>query len=156
VLRLFGPVNLIRIKSPLVIDEVEIDGIVLREADRAIETGTASGVAGSGTLLGHVKNQGILIAVGSDFVDLLGVARSGSFVPNFLPGSGIINGFTLLDRHLQGVGIHVGEHEGFPGFVVNRHRGNEAVGIKFGAEGKGLIEILFVGSWGELKLTHGA
>lgn len=67
-------VDFVGVEGFFVIDEVEVDWGLEGEADGAVEAGAAAGVAGSGALLGDVEDEGVLIAVGADFVDDLGVA----------------------------------------------------------------------------------
>ena len=92
-------VNSFGIKGPFVIDEGKVHGVVLREAHRSVEAGSSTSVAGSGPLLGDVENDRVLIAIRADFVDLLSVPRGRSFVPDFLAGARVVDGFAFLDRH---------------------------------------------------------
>lgn len=67
-------VNFVGVESFFVVDKVEVYRVVLWEFDRAVKAGTSTGVAGSCALLSDVKDEGVLVAVGADFVDFLGVA----------------------------------------------------------------------------------
>ncbi len=53
---------------------MEVDWGLWGEFDRAVEAGFAAGVAGTGSFLSDDQDEGILIAVGSDFVDCLSVS----------------------------------------------------------------------------------
>lgn len=77
-------VNSIWIKSFFVVHEVKVDGVVLRKADCPVKAGPAASVAGSGALLGDVKNESILITISANLMDFLGVSRSRSLMPDFL------------------------------------------------------------------------
>ena len=82
--RLLLAVNRIWIKSFFVVHEIEVDWVVLREADRSVKAGPAASVAGSGSLLGDVKNESILIAISANLMNFLGVSRGRSLMPNLL------------------------------------------------------------------------
>ena len=80
-------------------------------------------MAGSGSDLIDVEDDGVLVTVGADFVDFLSVPRSGAFVPNFLAGTGVVNSFAEFEGHFEGFLIHVGEHEGIFGLGIDGHGG---------------------------------
>lgn len=96
-------------------------------------------MAGAGAFLVDVEDEGVLVAVGADFADGLGVAGGGAFVPNFLAAAGEIDGFADFEGLAEGFLIHPGQHEGFLGFGIDGDSGEEAVGVEFWAEGEGLV-----------------
>ena len=106
-------------------------------------------MAGAGTFLVHIEDEGVLVAVGADFADGLGVAGGGSFVPNFLAAAGEIDGFADFEGLAEGFLIHPGQHEGFLGFGIDGDSGEEAVGVEFWAEGEGLVCVFAAWEGGE-------
>ncbi len=103
----------------------------LTEVHSAVKTSAATGVAGAGTQLIDVEDDGVLIAVGPDFVDFLHVSGSGSFVPDFLSTAGVINRLAKLKGHFQRLGVHVSKHERFFGRRIHGQSGDESVGVEF-------------------------
>lgn len=71
-------------------------------------------------------------------------------MPEFLAGAGVVDGLAEFAGHFERLGIHVGEHEGLAGFVINGHGGDEAVVIEFRGEIEGLVQFFFWGTRGEL------
>ena len=115
----------------------------------AVEAGAAVGVAGTGSFLIDVENEGVLVAVGADFTDGLGVAGGGALVPEFLATAGVVNGLAEFEGAAEGFLVHPGEHEGFLGGGVDGDGGEEAVGVEFGAEDGGFVGFFAVRFWAE-------
>ena len=119
--------------------------------DFAVEAGAAVGVAGAGAFLVNVEDDRVLVAVGADFADGLGVSGGGAFVPDFLAAPRVVNGLADFEGHAEGFGIHPGEHEGFLGLSIDGHGGEEAVGVELRDEGGGFVSFfaLWFGSKGD-------
>jgi hypothetical protein len=140
-------VNGLRIEGEIGLDEFQRG----RGAgdDFSVKTGIATGMAGSGADLINHEDQGILIAVGANFNDLLGVSGSFAFVPDFRAGAGPVNSFTTFQSEFEGFLVHVGEHEGFLGGGIDGHGGDEAIGIEFRCEIGGFLDLGFVFAFGK-------
>lgn len=114
------------------------------EVDFTVEAAVSACVAGSGSDLFDIQDEGILVAVGADFVDFLDVAGGGSFVPDFLSAARKIDSFPELKGHFEGLSIHVGEHQGLFAGSVDCHGGDQPVGIKFGSQYGVFLERFFI------------
>ncbi|MNL72693.1 hypothetical protein D3C87_1980420 [compost metagenome] len=84
----------------------------LLDADRAIEARAAAGVAGR-IVPGdrNLQPDGVLIAVGADFLHRLQIAGAFALLPQALARAAVIVGDTGLDRQRQRLGVHVRDHE---------------------------------------------
>src|ERR1035437_6659811 len=74
--------------------------------DFAVKTRAAAGVAGTGADLLDQQNESVLIAVGANFDNPLGVAGSGTLVPEFLARARPVDSFANLQGAAQRFGIH--------------------------------------------------
>ena len=155
-LRLLVSVDRLRVEGALVIDKVECAGVARN--DLAVETRATSGVAGARALLDDVHQQDVLVTIGADLLHDLGVTRSGALVPDFLPTARIVDCLSDAQSLLERLLVHPGQHQGLRGGGVQGQGWNEAVRIKLGTEGTGLIDgrLLFAGGEADgFLITHG-
>lgn len=110
-------------------------------------------MAAAAAELFDLEDDGVLVAVETDILHNLVFAGGLALVPDFLATAAVINGFAEGDGHLQALSVHVGEHEGLVRFVIERHRGDQAMLVKAGSEGKALLDGGFGFSGGKLKLA---
>lgn len=110
----------------------------------AVEAGIAAGVAGSGADLFNEEDEGVLIAIGADFDDFLGVSGSFAFVPNFRAGAGPVDCLAELEGEPEGFGVHEGKHEGLAGGGIEGDGGDQAVGIELRGEIGGFLDLRLV------------
>ena len=133
---LFVPVNLIWIKGPLS-DESKGGGVP--RFHYAVEAGASPGMTCSGTLLVNMKDEGVLITVGADLKNPLGMSGGCALVPDLLPAAGVVDGFAQKESLPEGFLIHPRKHQRFVGLSIEGNGGNKSISIKLGAELIGLI-----------------
>ena len=75
--------------------------------------------------------NGIMVTVGSDANDFLGVARGFPFVPKALSTAAVKNGFSQRFGFLETIAAHVGNRKHFSRSCVLHNGWNQASGIPF-------------------------
>ena len=100
-------------------------------------------MAGAGTGLVDHQDEGVLIAVGADFDDLLGVTRGRALVPKFLARARPVDCFAQLEGAAQRLGVHVGEHERLTGGGIHCECGDESISIEFWRKTGAFLDIGF-------------
>lgn len=121
--------------------------------DFAVEAGGVFGVAAAVAVLLNFEDECVLVAVGVDFFDGLVFAGGFAFVPDFVAAAAPVDGLAEGEGHFEGGFVHVGEHEGLVGEVVDGDGWDEAIFVEFGCEGEVLFDGGFVEAWGELDLV---
>ena len=87
----------------------------------------------------HLQEDGVLITIDPDFDHVLCVTRSFPFDPEFLPRSAPIGPAAGLDRGLERVSIHPGQHQDFIRVGILGNRGDQSIRIELGTNFMRLI-----------------
>lgn len=122
----------------------------------AVEAGAALGVAATATVLFDAEDKGVLVAIGQELDDLLEFPAGGTFVPELLAAAAPVDGLTFFDGLAQGFLVHVSQHQWRTGLCVQRHGGDEAVGIEFWGKGESFLKGGFGLARGKLDGIWGA
>ena len=118
-------------------------------------------MASSGTPLINKQDDGVLITVGADLKNPLGMSGGCALVPDLLPAAGVVDGFAEKESLPEGFLIHPGKHQGFAGLSIKGDGGNKSISTKLGTELIGLIHggLALPGakadSLGGILITHG-
>lgn len=111
--------------------------------DLAVEAGVEAVMAG-GAPLADLDDDGILVAIGEDSNDFLGISGFLAFDPEFLAGARPVGGVAGGEGAFEGLLIHEGDHEDFMGIGIDGDGGDESGGVEF--KGEGGAEFGFFGS----------
>ena len=84
---------------------------------RREETMNVAGMAGR-THRFRLDKQGIILAVLVYFFHLEIIAGGCALVPDFLPAAAVEHRFAFFQRHFDGLGVHVAQHQHRPGVDV--------------------------------------
>jgi hypothetical protein len=119
----------------------------------SVKAGSISGMAASRAVLPHFQDERILIAVGEDLLDRLGVARGRAFVPELLAAAGKIDCFSDFERLAERFLVHVGDHEDFVRVRILRDRDDETVLVELGGKGEAILDrfAIIAGSEGDFS-----
>lgn len=107
------------------------------EADRPVEAGAATGVA-CGVVAGDrdLEPDGVLIAIGPNFLDSLQIAGALAFLPEAAARAAVVVGNAGLDRQRQSVGVHMRDHQKLAIACVCNNRGDQPLLVETGREGR--------------------
>ena len=110
-------------------------------------------MAASRAVLPHFQDECILIAVGEDLLDRLGVARGRAFVPELLAAAGKIDRFSDFERLAERFLVHVGDHEDFVRVRILRDRDDETVLVELRGKGEAILDrfAIIAGSEGDFS-----
>ena len=106
------------------------EGAVLVALENGVvEAGLRAGVTG-GAVLVHADHQGVVVAVGGDVDDVLGVAGRLALAPEFLAGAAPEAGALFLDGDLQAFLVHIGQRQHLAAGPVHDDGGDEPLLVK--------------------------
>ena len=83
-----------------------------------------------GAVLVHADHQGVVVAVGGDVDDVLGVAGCLALAPELLAGAAPEAGALLFDRDFQALPVHIGQRQHLAAGPVHDDGGDEPFLVK--------------------------
>lgn len=119
----------------------------------SVKAGSISGMAASRAVLADFEDERILVAVGQDLLDDLGVARGRALVPELPAAAGKIDRLTdfkgLAERFL----VHVGDHEDLVRVRILRDRDDETILVELRGKGETVFDrfAIIAGSEGDFS-----
>src|SRR5215470_14950328 len=138
-----------RIEQLLAVAKLERDRAGVAERHRAVEARTPAGVAGAGTGLLDLDPHCVLVAIDPHLDDALRVAGRFTLAPERAARAAEIPGLAARDGSLQGVRVHVGDHQHLARAGIGRHAGEEPVGIELRRQRAALLDLLGRAARGE-------
>lgn len=79
----------------------------------------------------HADQKRIRVTVQADFDDALHIARCRAFVPKLIPAARPEKRFPFFKSKLQGLSIHVRQHQDVAGLRILDNRRDQSTGIEF-------------------------
>jgi len=150
-------INGFRVESAVDAVEGQFRPAIIAEAhDIAVKTRAATGVTSARTDLFDVNDECVLIAIRADFDDFLDVPRGFSLVPKFLTGPRPVNRFADFQSPAQRFLIHISKHQRLLRDRIDRHCGNQSVGVEFWGKFRSFLDLRFSAPRGEsVVAAHG-
>ena len=93
--------------------------------------------------------DGVLVAVGADFLHMLDLAGGFALLPVGLTGAAPVPGFAGLDGPAQGFGVHVADHQDLARGVVGHDGGDQAVAVELRLQHRAGLDFGLVAALGE-------
>ena len=97
-------------------------------------------MTGAGALLLDPDPHRVLVAVDPHFEDALPMARGFPFTPQRSTRAAKVPGFAGRDGPLQGLCVHVGDHQHVARVRIGGNANDEPIGIEFRSEGAPFLD----------------
>src|SRR6516162_8871979 len=135
-------VHCLGIKHLLGVNGLERHCAPFAERHSPIEARAAAGVAGTRPYLLHPYPDSVLIAVDAHLAHALHVSGGLALAPERAARATEIPGFPGRNSSLQGLRVHVRDHQYLARTSIGRNAGDEPIGIEFWAQCATLFDVL--------------